>query len=59
VGVWHSGRLYAAAGVHGLVELLGDEPGDRVRLAADGLGAIEARVVAGRPAPPLRPGAGR
>lgn len=58
-GTVGTGCILELSRVHGADAYPYLGPGDRVRLAADGLGAIEARVVAGHPAPPLRPRAAR
>jgi 2-keto-4-pentenoate hydratase/2-oxohepta-3-ene-1,7-dioic acid hydratase in catechol pathway len=58
-GTVGTGCILELSRVHGADAYPYLEPGDRVRLAADRLGTIEARVVAGRPARPLRPEAAR
>lgn len=58
-GTVGTGCILELSRVHGAEAYPYLDPGDRVRLAADRLGAIEARVVAGHAAPPLRPEAAR
>jgi 2-keto-4-pentenoate hydratase/2-oxohepta-3-ene-1,7-dioic acid hydratase in catechol pathway len=54
-GTVGTGCLLELSRVHGADAYPWLQPGDRVHLEADGLGAIDARVVPGAAVTPLRP----
>lgn len=57
-GTVGTGCILELSRVHGTAAYPYLRPGDRVRLDGGLLGTIESHIVAGRPAPPLRPTAG-